>query len=421
MRGCALMVLHHPSLLAWPRKLKQRRSRCTLETSFRGHAVPSDTQRRESLDGVPVEWLRQVLPELCAKVRRVGWATDFTSPVPSGSHQGAYASAMLAGSAYVHATKVPCAGCVQRPEGHGQGHDPHTVVSATLVQAGSHRVMPWEGEEVRNSEGRDQQDGERNAAKRLISRVRQAPPQLPRMIGGDERDGHEPFIAQGRAGRLHHVWVCKPPSPLELYAWVEALERFGGGEQGQGHAGPACRRRFLTDRSARSVPLTAARCGGGTCVEGWEHDRWGQPLDHNAWCTAVEVTADHVAALARRGRSRWKIEHAPCHGQKNHGYELEPHSGHGPRPLARVLYLLQLLACIAHRIVERGDRLSQRWRATTSRRELWHGLRTARHMMLVTAWTDFLLISLDEAGPSPSRARSRPGPLWSGSLSSYES
>ena len=69
--------------MEFQRKMQQRRSRCNLETIFGVHEVPSDTQMREILDGVPVEWLRQVLPELFAKVRRVGWATDFKSPVPS--------------------------------------------------------------------------------------------------------------------------------------------------------------------------------------------------------------------------------------------------------------------------------------------------------------------------------------------------
>jgi hypothetical protein len=50
------------------------------------------------------------------------------------------------------------------------------------------------------------------------------------------------------------------------------------------------------------------------------------------------------------------------------------------------------LAFIAHMLLERGDRLYQRCLATTSRRELWHTLRTAMHMLLVTAWADFLLI-----------------------------
>jgi hypothetical protein len=106
MSGFAMTGFQHPSLLAFQRKRQQRRSRCTLETIFGVHEVPSDTPRREILDGVPVEWLRQVFPALFAKVRRVGWATDCKSPVPSGYPQGDDYRAMLDGSDYFHSTKV---------------------------------------------------------------------------------------------------------------------------------------------------------------------------------------------------------------------------------------------------------------------------------------------------------------------------
>jgi hypothetical protein len=401
MSGFAMMFFQHPSLLEFQRKMKQRRGRCNLETIFAVHEVPSDTQMREILDGVPVELLRQVLPELFAKVRRAGWAQDFKSTVPSGFHYGDYYSAMLDGSDYFHSTKVQCPGCVQRTDSTGQVHYRHTVVSATLVKAGSHRVLPLDVEEVHNSDGQDKQDCELNAAKRLLSRLRQEHPQLPLILGGDDLYCHEPFIAQLRELRLHHVFVCKPLSHLELYAWVEDMERLGGCEKGQWHEGPACRRRFFTYRIARSVPLTAARRVWGTLVEVWEHDRGGQQLYHNAWFTDMEVTADNVAAIVRIGRARWKIENEQFNVQKNHGYELEHNYGHGQQTLSMVFYLLNLLAFIAHMILERGDRLYQRCLMTTSRRELWHTLRTAMHMMLVTAWADFLLIYLDEAIHSP--------------------
>jgi hypothetical protein len=197
------------------------------------------------------------------------------------------------------------------------------------------------------------------------------------------------------------VLVCKPPSPPALYAWVEDLERLGAGEQGQGHEGPGCRRRFYTDRIARSVPLTAARRLWGTLVEVGEYARAGKQLDHHAWFTDLEVTADKVAAIVRIGRSRWKIEHEHFTVHKTQGYELEHHYGHGQQTLSMVFSLLNLLACIAPVILERGDRLYQRCLATTSRRELWHTLRTAMRMFLVTSWAQLLLIYLDEAGPSP--------------------
>ena len=196
MSGFAMLFFQHASLVELQRKLHQRRGRCNLETIFRGHEVPSDTQMREILDGVPREWLRQVLPELCAKVRRAGWAQDLKSTGPSGFHHGEYSSARLDGSDYFHSTKVQCPGCVQRTDSTGQVHSQPTVVSATLVKAGSHRVMPLDVEEVRNSDGQAKQDCERNAAKRWISRLRPEHTQLPLIIGGDDLYGHEPFIAQ---------------------------------------------------------------------------------------------------------------------------------------------------------------------------------------------------------------------------------
>ena len=401
MSGFAMMFFQHASLLEFQRKMQQRRGRCNLETIFGVHEVPSDTQMREILDGVPPEWLRQVFPELFAKVRRAGWGKEFTSTVPSGSHQGDYYSAMLDGSDYFHSTSVQCPGCLQRVDANGDVHFRHTVVSATLVKAGSHRVLPLDVEEVRNSDGHAKQDCEVNAAKRLIPRLRQEHPQLPFIIGGDDLYCHEPFIAQWRELRLPHVLVCQPTSHPELSEWVEEMERLDGCDQGQWHEGPACRRRFYTYRIARSVPLTASRRVWGTLVEVWERDRTGSLLYHNSWFTDLEVEAANVAAIVRIGRSRWKIENAPCNGQKNHGYELAHNYGHGQQTLSMVFYLRNLLAFIAQVILERGDRLYQRCLATTSRRELWHTLRTAMRMILVTAWSDFLLIYLDEAGPSP--------------------
>jgi hypothetical protein len=387
--------------LEFQRKMKQRRGRCNLETLFGVHEVPSDTQMREILDVGPVELLRQALPKLFAKVRRAGWAKEFKSTVPSGYHQGDYDTAMLDGSDYFHSTKVQCPGCLPRTDTSGEGHFYHTVVSATVVKAGSHRVLPVDVEEVRNSDGQDKQECELNAAKRLISRLRQEHPQMPLIVGGDALYCHEPFSAQLRALRLHHVLVCKPTSHVELYEWIADIERWDGCDQGTGQEGPACRRRFYTYRIARSVPLAASRRLWGTVVEVWEHDRTGTQLYHNAWFTDLEVTAENGAAIVRIGRSRWKIENEPCNVHKNQGYELEHNSGHGKPTLSMVFYLLNLLAFIAHMLLERGDRLYQRCLATTSRRELWHTCRTTMRMILVASWPQFWLRYLDEAGPSP--------------------
>ncbi len=90
MSGFALLFFQHPSLLQFQRAMEKKRQRCNSQTIFGVHAIPSDTQLREILDGVAPESLRKVLPQLWEKVRRAGWSRRFTTTLPSGSRQGVY-------------------------------------------------------------------------------------------------------------------------------------------------------------------------------------------------------------------------------------------------------------------------------------------------------------------------------------------
>ena len=401
MSGFAMMFFQYPNLLELQRKMKQRRHQCNVETIFGVREVPSDTQMRDMLDGVPVELIRALLPAFFENIRRAGWAKEFTTTLSRGADQGPYDTLMLDGSDYFHATRLQCPSCLQRHDRVGEVHVRHAVVAGTLGKAGAHRVLPIDGEEVRNDDGQDKQDGEIKAAKRLIPRLRHEHSQRALIIGGDDLYCHEPFIVQRREHRMHHVLVCKPGSHVEGYREVEAQDALGALERGEWHEGPACRRRFSAYRLARGVALTETGRVRGTFVEVWSHHRSGKQLSHNAWLTDLEVRADNVAEIVSIGRSRWKIEHEPCNVQKNHGYALTHNYGHGQQTLSMVFYLLNLLACIAHMILDRGDRFYQRCRATTSRKELWHTLRAGMRMLLVSSWSQMLLIYLDEEAQGP--------------------
>lgn len=225
MSGLALMFYQHPSLLGFQQAMKQKRGRCNLETIFGVTEVPSDTQMREILDGVATEPLRWLLPELFELVRRAGWASQFKIRVPTGAHQGAYYTMVLDGSDYFHSTKIECPGCLKATDAKGIVHYRHTVVGATLVRAGSHRIFPLDVEEVRNSDGSEKQDCEVNAGKRLIERFRQEHRQMKAIVSGDDLYSHEPFVQQLKQDRLPFVLVAKPDSHKELFEWVEMLEQ----------------------------------------------------------------------------------------------------------------------------------------------------------------------------------------------------
>jgi len=241
----ALRFFPPASLLEFPRQMKQRRGRGNVETRLGVHAAPSDTQMREMVDAVPGEWLRPLRPALFAKGRRAGWATAWKRTVPRGAPHGAYAPVMREGRADLHAPRLACPGWVPRSAATGDVHGRHPGVSATLVNAGAHRVLPLEVEAGRPSEGQDQPAWEGKAAQRLSPRRRQAPPQLPWMIGGAALSGHQPGIAPWRELRRPPGVVGKPTAHVELCAGVADLERWDACDPGQGHDGPAGRRRVF--------------------------------------------------------------------------------------------------------------------------------------------------------------------------------
>src|SRR5215831_3122130 len=79
MSAFAIFFFQHPNLLEYQRRMKKKSGRSNLERVFQVADLPSDTQMREILDGVPIEPLRRVLPEVFARMRRVGWTVKFVT------------------------------------------------------------------------------------------------------------------------------------------------------------------------------------------------------------------------------------------------------------------------------------------------------------------------------------------------------
>jgi hypothetical protein len=254
---------------------------------------------------------------------------------------------------------------------------------------------------VRNSDGRDQQDCEINAAKRLVPRLRGEHPQLPIIITADDLYSHRPFVQELVAQRMHYVLVAKPESHRELFEWAEEIDGLNHRPRICGSEGPACQRKHFECRMVEQVPLSAEHKSWVTLVEVWERDRAGQLVYHNSWITDWAVRPDNVAVLVPIGRAKWKIENGQFNVQKDHGYELEHNYGHGRQTLSILFYALNLLAFVAHQILEMGDRLYQRCRQQESLRELWNGLRTVMALVLVGSWSQLLQFWVEGGGASP--------------------
>lgn len=393
----AMLFFQHPSLLEYQRRMKKRTGRSNLERVFQVEELPSDTQMREILDGVPTEPLRRVLPQTFELMRCVGWTTRFVTEVAGQK----YYPTVLDGSEYFHSTQIHCPHCLHQRQANGETHYSHMVVGATVTRAGSHAIVPLDAEEVRNTEGQEQQDCELTAAKRLVKRLRAEHRQLSMCIVGDDLYGHEPLIAELQTLRMRFVLVAKPTSPAALFVQLEEREQRGACVRGTWEEGTGRHRCTFEYRSAADVPLTQSGLVRVNFLEVWERRPDGTVGYHNSWVTDLVVTPETVAAIVGIGRSRWKIENEQFNVQKNHGYELEHNYGHGQQTLSMVFYLLNLLAFLAHKLLEFGDRLYQQCRTGESRRGLWTLFRSAFYLLEFDTWEALLRYHLREtvAGP----------------------
>jgi hypothetical protein len=87
--------------------MKKQRGRSTLERVFAIAEIPSDTQMRELLDGVPTEPLRRVVPQTFEQLRRVGGSGRFV--IEGAGAQ--YDTPAVDGSESFHATKRQWPSC----------------------------------------------------------------------------------------------------------------------------------------------------------------------------------------------------------------------------------------------------------------------------------------------------------------------
>lgn len=131
LRAFALLFFQPPSLLEYQRRLKERTGQSNLERVFGVAAIPSDTQRREMLAGVPTEPIRRVLPQTVEQMRRAGWTARF---VTEGGGEKGY-PVMLEGSEYFHSPQIHCPSCLPQGQANGETHYSPLVGGATVAAA----------------------------------------------------------------------------------------------------------------------------------------------------------------------------------------------------------------------------------------------------------------------------------------------
>jgi hypothetical protein len=401
MSAIAVFSLKDPSLLAF----QERRNDENMKKLFCIQQVPSDTQMREILDPLASDSIRPMFNGILASLQRGNALESFLF------HDGCYLLS-LDGTEYFSSKQVHCDSCLQRKNSKtGEITYYHQMLGAVLVHPDHKQVIPLAPEPIIQQDGDNKNDCERNAAKRLLPKIRQEHPHLRLIVVEDGLASNAPHIRLLKRLLMHFLLGAKPDDHEHLFAEVARAD-------GEGRVttltwtdprDPDVRReiRFVPD-----LPLNKANPDlRVNFLQYVEYEPDGQVRLKFSWVTDLTITPDNARHLVRGGRARWKVENETFNTLKNQGYHFEHNFGHGQINLSVIFAMLMMLAFLVDQTQELCCPLFQAvHKKFKSRRAVWDHVRShfrhfrfesMRHLQAV------VLFDLAKEMPAPTFA-SRP-------------
>src|SRR5207244_13470699 len=101
----------------------------------------------------------------------------------------------LDGTEYCSSKTMHCASCLHRAHRTGSITSTHQMLGAAIIHPDQRAVMLLMPEPMVNRDGTSKNDGERNAAKRFVAKLRQDHPHLKFIVTEDSLRAHAPHIA----------------------------------------------------------------------------------------------------------------------------------------------------------------------------------------------------------------------------------
>lgn len=373
MSAFAMFSLKSPSLRAFD----QERSEGNLPRVYGMKQVPCDTTMRAILDLVDPQEVRPLFKAIFRALQR-GKALEEMVFV-----QGHYLLA-LDGTGYFSSQLIHCASCLERHHRNGTVTYAHQMLGAALIHPDRRAVIPLMPEPIIQQDGTEKNDCERNAAKRLIVKLRQDHPHLNLIVTEDSLSSNAPHIQVLHEHKLHYILGVKAGDHASLFAHVAAAEQAGRVTYyDRDNPVSGLRHRF---RFVSNVPRNDSHANlRVNFLEGWE---WaGDTVQHFSWVTDLRVNKGTVYQLMRGGRARWRIENETFNTLKNQGYQFEHNYGHGYQHLSVVFAVLMMLAFLVDQVQQLCCPLFQAvWTKLGSKRRLWERMRALFY--------DYALISM---------------------------
>jgi len=362
MSAFARFSLKCPSLLDFDKQ----RAEGNLKTIYGIVRAPCDSSMREILDPVSPASLRPSFTGVFRQLQRGKALEEMVF------FQGHYLLA-LDGTGYFSSKTIHCQSCLEKHHRDGSTTYCHQMLGAALIHPDKREVIPLMPEPIIKQDGTENNDCERNAAKRFIAKARQDHPHLKFIVTEEGLSSNAPHIETLHDYGCHDILGSKEGDHGYRFEQVQAAEEQGRVTYYERHDRAASieqRFRFVND-----VPLNASRSDVRVnFIEYWEVSQ--EQVQPFSWVTDLRVRKRNVYKLMRGGRARWKIENETVNTLKNQGYNFEHNYGHGEQNLSVVFAMLMMLAFLVDQTQQLCCALFRAvWNQLGSKRLLWERMR----------------------------------------------
>ena len=125
------------------------------------------------------------------------------------------------GTGYFSSNKIHCASCCEKRHQNGSIGYYHQMLAAVMVHPKEKVVLPFAPEPIMKEDGDNKNDCERNAAKRLLQRLRREHPHLKCIVAEDALAPNIPHIKMLKDNKFRFIIGVKPVGNKWIFDWVE--------------------------------------------------------------------------------------------------------------------------------------------------------------------------------------------------------
>jgi hypothetical protein len=385
MSALGMFAFKHPSLLSFENEAQKEGSNLNvnLKNLLEIGNVPSDTQMRSRLDEVHHHDLQPAFKNLFLIAQRQNLLRPYY-------YMGIGYLVSLDGTGFFSSKKINCQHCLEKHHRNGTTTYQHQALGAVLVHPDQKQVFPFAPEFISNEDGSAKNDCERNAAKRLLPRLREDHPNLSFIIIEDSLASNAPHIKLLRELNMNFILGVKPGDHEHLFSTIKILEKEGKVNYFEEEKnGEKFKVRFINE-----IDLNASSNEKINFLEVKIKNKKGEETTFS-WVTSITLTYQNWFEIMRGGRARWKIENETFNTLKNQGYNLEHNYGHGNKYLCNTLCSLMFLAFFIDQLQEFScSDFKSALKNSFAKRTLWEKMRGFISSVIFSNWQElFHLIS----------------------------